>query len=177
MTKNWHAVCTEWFGSYNQRLLVLASRLVTEAEAEDCVQRTWLLANRKFDEFSGGSPEAWLGAILRNVCRERLSELRNGQRGLELVTDLGWGCQSSDGESPSLHEEDIRRFLGERLPPDEFRVLTLQVSLFRTDGIARELGISERMVEKLAARARANAQRALAHSEFGLSPIPQQGIA
>jgi RNA polymerase sigma-70 factor (ECF subfamily) len=56
-------------GAYN-----LARYLTRDAVlSEDLVQDAVLRAFRAFDQFRGGSPRAWLFAIVRNCCRTALS--------------------------------------------------------------------------------------------------------
>jgi RNA polymerase sigma-70 factor (ECF subfamily) len=58
------------------------------ATAEDVVQETFLRAFRAFDSWQGGSPRAWLFAILRNCWRDRagaegaLARVMIGEAGL-----------------------------------------------------------------------------------------------
>ena len=67
----------------------LARWLATDpATAEDVVQETFLRAFRAFDSWQGGSPRAWLFAILRNCWRDRagtegaLARVMIGEAGL-----------------------------------------------------------------------------------------------
>jgi RNA polymerase sigma-70 factor (ECF subfamily) len=56
-------------GAYN-----LARYLTRDAAlSEDVVQDAVLRAFRAFDQFRGGSPRAWLFAIVRNCCRTALA--------------------------------------------------------------------------------------------------------
>jgi RNA polymerase sigma-70 factor (ECF subfamily) len=76
-------------GAYN-----LARYLTRDAVlSEDLVQDAVLRAFRAFDQFRGGSPRAWLFAIVRNCCRTALS---SGGGVVSLV---------HDEEAARLHEQ------------------------------------------------------------------------
>ena len=76
------------------------------AAAEDIVQETFLRAFRAFDGYQGGSPRAWLFAILRNCWRDRIAAER--ARGRVLISAAGLSHAQSaavenhpdDGDTP-----------------------------------------------------------------------------
>jgi RNA polymerase sigma factor (sigma-70 family) len=100
-----------------------------QTEAEDAVQEAYLRAIRHFATFRGGDGRAWLLAIVRNTCYDRLK-----QRGASAqTTDFdeavhSCGQQTANPETGLLkaeRKELLRRSLA-RLPAEYREVLVLR---------------------------------------------------
>lgn len=98
------------------------------AEAEDAVQDAFLRAVRYFNRFRGGDGRAWLLAIVRNCCYDRL---RDHGRGNDTVFDEQLHSSSiatPDPEASSLREQridEVSRAL-KKLPPHFCEILVLR---------------------------------------------------
>jgi len=95
-------------GAYN-----LARYLTRDAVlSEDVVQDSILRAFRAFDQFRGGSPRAWLFAIVRNCCRTAQAG-KGGAVALvihESSLSEGAAAQFSEHPDPSpTPEEEVQR--------------------------------------------------------------------
>lgn len=96
-----------------------AHYLVADATAaEDIVQEAFLHAFRAFDGYQGGSPKAWLFAIVRNCWRDRLAAecARNqmfvGRAGLTESQAAALDNHPDDADSPEtslLRQREIER--------------------------------------------------------------------
>jgi RNA polymerase sigma-70 factor (ECF subfamily) len=81
--------------------------------AEDVIQDAMIRAFRAFDQFRGGSPRAWLFAIVRNCCRTAQAG-RGGAVAL-VISESGLGEDSASELSrkpdpgPTPHEEVERK--------------------------------------------------------------------
>ena len=95
-------------GAYN-----LARYLTRDAHlSEDVVQDAVLRAFRSFGQFRGGSPRAWLFAIVRNCCRTAQAG-RGGTVAL-VITESGLSAEaaaelSRKADSAPTPEEEVQR--------------------------------------------------------------------
>jgi RNA polymerase sigma-70 factor, ECF subfamily len=102
--------------------------LRNETEAEDAVQEAYLRAIRHFQSFQGKDSRAWLLAIVRNGCYDRLKQSTRGiDRTLDEETELA--CpRAVNPESSMLRQEETDRMRRavESLPPLLREVLVLR---------------------------------------------------
>jgi RNA polymerase sigma-70 factor (ECF subfamily) len=100
-----------------------------QTEAEDVVQDAYLRAISHFDGFRGGCGRAWLLAIVRNNCYDRMRQKRTSGQTTDFDEAVHSGSrQTSDPEMTVLQAERtelVRKSLAEL--PAEFReVLVLR---------------------------------------------------
>jgi RNA polymerase sigma factor (sigma-70 family) len=151
------------YRAHARRLLGTARAIVGPAEAESVVHETFVELIRNQDlrrRFTGGSIEAWLGAIARRKSLEHLrrrGEIRPRERGGD-ATD-GGGEQPDPSPEPRLEARDLLvRFLKGTVPAaqaDFFRRRFLdgqtQVQVAAALGVPRSTleGWEHRLSEKL----------------------------
>jgi RNA polymerase sigma factor (sigma-70 family) len=74
--------------------------------SEDVVQDALLRAYRSFAQFRGGSPRAWLLAIVRNCCRTGLAGAAGA---ISLVADSGSSLDEQADPAPNPEQEALRK--------------------------------------------------------------------
>ena len=122
-------------GAYN-----LARYLTRDAVlSEDIVQDAFVRALRGFGQFRGGSPRAWLFAIVRNCCRTAQSG-PGGRLSLvvhesSLNEDEALGLERQSDPAPSPEEEVIGKMEVDRLR----RAIDAMPEPFREAIVLREL--------------------------------------
>lgn len=111
----------------------LARYLTRSADAaDDVVQDAVLRAFRAFDGYRGGTPRAWLLAIVRNCCRDWATERgrapQSGQDAEELDTEPLWTRPPEDAEQRLLRAGESARIRAaiEALPLPLREVLVLR---------------------------------------------------
>jgi RNA polymerase sigma-70 factor (ECF subfamily) len=92
-------------------------------DAEDIVQDAILRAFRAFDGYRGGDTKPWLLAIVRNCCRNALSDTRRrGHTPLPEHDADGIASNDPDPESLAARSSDSRKLNAAiALLPNEFR--------------------------------------------------------
>lgn len=100
----------------------LARHLLRDADrAQDAVQDSFLRAMTYFDGFRGGDSRAWLLAIVRNTCFDRLERERRRSGDAEFNEEIHGADQAGPSPETSLRarvaSETVERALGE-LPPE-----------------------------------------------------------
>jgi RNA polymerase sigma factor (sigma-70 family) len=154
------------YRTHARRLLGTARAVVGPAEAESVVHETFVELIRNQDlrrRFTGGSMEAWLGAIAR---RKSLEQLRRRDRrhadldpNAEASADDVGGARADPSPEPRLEARDLlMRFLAASVPTaqaDFFRLRFLdgqtQVQVAAALGMPRSTleGWEHRLAEKL----------------------------
>lgn len=145
----------EIYEGFGPQIIRYLARLVSESEAEDLAQETFLRVHRGLEEFRGDSRiSTWIYRIATNVARDRLRKASSMSGGA--VTSLEEGMDVEDGnvwtdekarntEGMTIRKEMndcIRRFIDD-LPEDYRTVLILQdLEGFKNQEIADILGIS-----------------------------------
>jgi RNA polymerase sigma-70 factor (ECF subfamily) len=123
----------ELYQAHGRRLFGLAWLLTRQgAEAEDCVQETFLRALRSLDSYDErGQARAWLDRILVNVVRERgrrSSHFRD-HVAPRLLAEAGSGCDPAPPQDERLASSELAARVLAVLPsiPGTFReVLVLR---------------------------------------------------
>lgn len=155
------SLCARTYSAPLGRLCM--AMLGNQAEAEEAMQETLLVAHRAMAQFRGeGHVFAWLATIARRICARRLESRANRADRLELVHDASIGDTPLDQVERTRAARDVRRALAELKPSErEVVVLRYQAGLsFRE--VAEVCGIEE-------AAARKRASRALVHLRHLLS--------
>jgi RNA polymerase sigma-70 factor (ECF subfamily) len=139
--------------------------LRNETDAEDVVQEAYLRAFSHFAGFRGGDGRAWLLAIVRNTCYDRLKQ--NGSLGQNTDFDEAVHSasrQTSDPEALFILEERaelVRESLAE-LPAEDREVLVLrELEELSYREIANIVGIPLGTVMSRLSRARQRLQQRL----------------
>jgi RNA polymerase sigma-70 factor (ECF subfamily) len=151
-----------------------------EAEAEDVVQSAYVRAISHFDGFRGGDGRAWLLAIVRNSCYDRMRKRGacSYETNFDETVHTG-GRQEFDPETTLLMAERtelVRESLAE-LPPESREVLVLrELEQLTYREIAEVAGIPVGTVMSRLSRARLRMQRILAgYLQRGEIDAPVQG--
>jgi RNA polymerase sigma-70 factor (ECF subfamily) len=103
--------------------------LRNKTDAEDLVQEAYLRAFSHFSGFRGGDSRAWLLAIVRNACYDRLKQKGHSGQNTDFDEAVhSAGRQTSDPETLSIlgeRAEFVRESLAE-LPAEYREVLVLR---------------------------------------------------
>lgn len=137
----------KWIRRYTPRLYGVAQAFANDAdEAEDLLQELWIVAYRKADSRTTGSPVgAWLHAILLSIGRTRWRRRRRRARLAALwrgsSTEPSVGCAPEIG--PALERARLWREVA-RLPDRQRQALLLRIveDLSTTQAAAR-MGVAE----------------------------------
>lgn len=118
----------------------LARYLVADpTAAEDIVQEAFLRAFRAFDGYHGGSPRAWLFAIVRNCWRDRVASERARGRVLVDHADLN-PAQSLAVENHPDHRDTPEMSLLRQREVETVRTVIAQIpEPFREALVLREI--------------------------------------
>ena len=150
-----------------------------ETDAEDLVQEAYVRAFTHFAGFRGGDGKAWLLAIVRNSCYDRLK-----QKGVREQYTFDETLHSTDRQTlnpetsllQAERSELVRESLAE-LPPEYREVLVLrELEQLSYREIATIAGIPLGTVMSRLSRARQRLQQSLCLSErnekgLGISPV------
>jgi RNA polymerase sigma-70 factor (ECF subfamily) len=149
-----------------------------EADAEDLVQEAYLRAFTHFAGFRGGDGRAWLLAIVRNSCYDRLKQKCVWQQNTAFDEAVHSDRQTLDPETSLLRAEKaelVRESLAE-LPAEYREVLVLrELEQLSYREIASIAGIPLGTVMSRLSRARQRLQQSLCQperngKELGISP-------
>lgn len=147
------------------------------AEAEDILQETYLVAWRNVDKIDPQSVVAYLNATARNLCSNHLRA--QGRSGAAMSVDdetapLGAAALADHGANPAdiLTQRDVterlRAALMHDLDDQERDALLLRYYLDMTNTQAAEqLGVSERTVKRIVARALSTLRHKLSFAPVG----------
>ena len=135
------------------------------ADAEDCVQDAVIKAFRNVSSLrKEDSFRSWLFKILANVCKRKLIESKN-EYADDTVQDNPDLCKQ---ESPALDEADrltVREAVA-TLPPEDRQIVLLSVVAgYKSDEIARLLGMNAATVRSVKSRSLAKL-RTMLSEEF-----------
>jgi RNA polymerase sigma-70 factor, ECF subfamily len=128
--------------------------LGNQAEAEEAMQETLLVAHRSMAQFRGeGHVFAWLATIARRICARRLEARAHRVERLELVHDASGPDSPFDQVERTRAARDVRQALASLKPSErEVVILRYQAGLsFRE--VADVCGIEEAAARKRASRA------------------------
>lgn len=106
----------------------------SEVDAQDAVQECYLSALRHFAGFRGGSVQAWLRAILRNVCHTHFARRARAELLAETPGEHGDVLEALWQEAPEWpdaifrRQEDVAavRLIVEALPPPLRQAIVLR---------------------------------------------------
>jgi RNA polymerase sigma factor (sigma-70 family) len=139
--------------------------LRNKTDAEDLVQEAYLRAFSHFSGFRGGDGRAWLLAIVRNACYDRLKQKGYSRQNTDFDEAVhSAGRQSSDPETLSIlgeRAELVRESLAE-LPAEYREVLVLrELEQLSYREISNIVGIPLGTVMSRLSRARQRLQQSL----------------
>ena len=157
-----------------------------QTEAEDAVQEAYLRAIRHFATFRGGDGRAWLLAIVRNTCCDRLKQRGHSAQNTDFNEAVhSGGRQGPDPESGLLEAERselLRKSLAE-LPAEYREVLVLrELEQLSYREIAVIASVPIGTVMSRLSRARQQLQQTLLASQeaiavgLGAHAVPRRGV-
>lgn len=153
------------------------------AEAEDLLQEVYLVAWRNLDGIDPQSVVAYLNATARNVCsnylrqRKRLSGMATDLAEDETLAADTLVASGAPGEAANPAETAVERDLHRRLretmatelDDQERSALLMRYFLeMRNEDVAAQLGVSERTVKRIVARALATLRHKLGAMPVGV---------
>jgi RNA polymerase sigma-70 factor (ECF subfamily) len=160
----------------NPALLRYARRFLSNADAEDVVQATWIGALQGLHAFGGRSSlHTWLRTILRRrIC----DQLRSGSSRLEAVLELE--DEIPTGEAPDLDRHDLLAAaevasagLAWLSAAERAAVELIDMADMERASVARQMRVSRGNLRVLLSRARAKLAELLEREGFGVEILAE----
>jgi len=127
-------------------ILAACSRVLrNRSEAEDIAQDTFVAAFTKIDSYRGGNLRAWLSAIARNLCLNRLEARLS--RPAVASTDLDNIASAESFETACQLADECRAMLSELSPPQRLSIKLFFIEGYSYREVAGLTGFSEDQVK------------------------------
>lgn len=149
-------------------LMRVAKRLTqNEAEAEDAVSQTIIIALERWNSFDGRHPRSWLIQILRNEWLQALRKRKvrresSYDQGLDPAAELFWGAVDD-----KLEAEMIHRVIDELAEEYRLAVTLCDVEQLTYEEAARALEVPVGTLQSRLFRARKMLRTKLVHLSSG----------